>query len=90
MCDKAAMGQCSPSSTLPSANGCGCGTLVNAKSEYTDPAKKKYDELQAAGCNKGIACPAIACLAPTGASCSVQTMGTGTSYVCTGTFAGTD
>lgn len=90
VCEPAAMGQCSPSSTLPSENGCGCGVLVNAKSQYTAIAKKKSDEVQAAGCNKGILCPAIACLEPTGASCSAQTMNSGTAYVCTGVFAGTN
>ena len=87
-CDPIAKGQCSPNSKLPAVNGCGCGVLVNSQSEYTTLATKKHEEGAAAGCYKPGPCPLIACLDPTGASCSVQ--GMGMTNVCTATFAATN
>ena len=87
LCDPVTKGQCSPNSTLPAVNGCGCGVLVNPHSEYTTLATKKHEEGVASGCYKPGPCPLIACLDPTGASCSVQAMGMGMANVCTATFA---
>jgi hypothetical protein len=82
VCDKGSTDQCTTSSTLPTM-GCGCPTLVNAKSEATTLAKEKYQAFQNAKCPIGPIC-AIACLAYTGATCSAQTTGTGNTFVCTG------
>ena len=87
LCDPVTKGQCNPNSTLPAVNGCGCGVLVNPHSEYTTLATKKHEEGVASGCYKPGPCPLIACLDPTGASCSVQAMGMGMANVCTATFA---
>ena len=80
VCDKASIDQCSTSSTLPTL-GCGCPTLVNAKSLATTLAKEKYKAFQDAKCSVGPICN-IACLAYTGATCSAATMGN--TFVCTG------
>jgi hypothetical protein len=82
VCDKGLTNQCSTSSTLPTM-GCGCPVLVNSKSEATTLAKAKYQAFQDAKCPVGPICN-IACLAYTGATCSAQTMGTGNTFVCTG------
>jgi hypothetical protein len=82
-CDSGSTDQCSTSSTLP-AIGCGCPTLVNAKSTYTTLAKAKYQAIQDAKCAAGPICN-IACLGYTSASCSAQMIATGTAYECTGT-----
>jgi hypothetical protein len=84
VCDVTAMNQCDKSSTLPNL-GCGCPTLVNAKSEATTIAKQKYQAFQSAKCPIGPIC-AIACIAYTGAACTAQAMGGG--FVCTGSNAG--
>ncbi len=81
VCDAGSTNQCSPSSTAPTAEGCGCPTLVNAKSEYTTLAKKKYDEIQTNKCVGGIVCNAF-CAPATAATCSPET--TGTAYACSG------
>ncbi len=83
VCDKGATDECSTSSSFPSA--CGCPILVNSKSEYTALAKKAQKAMDDSGCHY-VTCGA-ACLPFTGASCAAQTMGTGTSYVCTGSNA---
>jgi hypothetical protein len=72
--------QCDKSSTLPNL-GCGCPTLVNAKSAATTLAKQKYQAFQDAKCPVGPICN-IACIAYVGAACSAQA--TGTAFVCTG------
>ncbi|HEY5375855.1 MAG TPA: hypothetical protein VIK01_19385 [Polyangiaceae bacterium] len=79
-CDMGSVDQCDKSSTLPNL-GCGCPTLVNAKSAATTLAKQKYQAFQDAKCPVGPIC-AIACIAYVGAACSAQT--TGTAFVCSG------
>ncbi len=83
-CDQGSMDECSTSSTMPTL-GCGCPTLVNAKSPYTDSAKKKYQAIQDAKCPAGPLCN-IACLPVTSASCSVQMTSAGSDYLCTGSM----
>jgi hypothetical protein len=85
VCDVGSTDECSISSTLP-AIGCGCPTLVNAKSQYTTVAQQRYDDFQAAKCSSGPVC-AIACVAVTSASCAAQAASAGTGYVCTGGLA---
>ncbi len=85
-CDMGSTDECSPSSTMP-VFGCGCSTLVNAKSPYTDLAKKEYQAIQDAKCPVGAICN-IACIANTTATCSSQTTSAGTAYECTGTVGG--
>ena len=80
LCDMGSVNQCDKSSTLPNL-GCGCPTLVNAKSAATTLAKQKYQAFQDAKCPVGPIC-AIACIAYVGAACSAQAMGT--AFVCTG------
>jgi hypothetical protein len=82
-CDSGSTDECSTSSTMP-AIGCGCPTLVNAKSTYTTLAKAKYQAIQDAKCAAGPICN-IACLGYTSASCSAQMTTSGTAYECTGT-----
>jgi hypothetical protein len=81
VCDKGSSDQCTTSSTLPSVGGCGCPTLVNAKSEATTLAKQKYQAFQDAKCPVGPICN-IACIADKSASCSAAA--TGNAFVCTG------
>jgi len=81
-CDMGSTDECSPSSTMP-VFGCGCPTLVNAKSTYTELAKKKYQAIQDAKCPSGPVC-GIACIAITSASCSMQTTSSGSAYQCVG------
>jgi hypothetical protein len=84
VCSEGSTEQCTTSSQAP-AVGCGCPTLVNAKSEYTAQAAEKYKAIQKAGCDGGIMCGIAACLPPTSASCA-KSSGTGSSeFVCTGT-----
>jgi hypothetical protein len=83
LCDMGSTNQCDKSSTMPNI-GCGCPTLVNAKSEATTLAKEKYQAFQNAKCPIGPICN-IACIAYSSAACTAQTMGTG--YVCTGSNA---
>jgi hypothetical protein len=80
VCDKDSTNQCTTSSTLPTL-GCGCPTLVNAKSEATTLAKEKYQAFQNAKCPIGPICN-IACIAYKSASCSAAAMGN--TFVCTG------
>lgn len=82
-CDNGTSGQCSPSSTLP-ALGCACPVLVNAKSEATATARRRYQALQSANCDSGTVC-GIPCAPYLGASCSSQPMGSGS--VCTASGA---
>lgn len=85
VCDVGSTDECSKSSTLP-ALGCGCPTLVNAKSTYTAVAQKRYDDIQADKCLTGAICN-IACAPATGASCALQTATAGGGYVCTSSLA---
>jgi hypothetical protein len=87
VCDSGSTDECSASSTLP-AVGCGCPTLVNAKSDSTTIAKQKYQAIQDAKCAAGPICQ-IACLAYTGAACTAQAASAGTGYVCTGSQGAT-
>jgi hypothetical protein len=80
VCDKGSTNQCTASSTLPTVGGCGCPTLVNAKSEATTLAKQKYQAFQDAKCPVGPVCN-IACPAYTGATCSAAAVGN--AFVCT-------
>jgi hypothetical protein len=86
-CDVGSTDQCTKSSTLPPAAGCGCAVLVNAKSAATTAAKAKYQEYQDAKCSTGVICNDIACLAYATASCAVQSTTTSSAYVCTGSSA---
>lgn len=66
--------------TVSSALGCmACPTYVNVDNRE---AIAKLREVERAfhelGCMKGMACPAIACLAPQGAICQADASGTGT------------
>jgi hypothetical protein len=79
-CNKALTNECTTSSTLPTL-GCGCPTLVNAKSEATTLAKEKYQAFQDAKCPIGPICN-IACIAYKSAACSAAA--TGNTFVCTG------
>jgi hypothetical protein len=85
-CDSGSTDECDKSSTLP-AEGCGCPTLVNAKSQFTADAKAKYQAIQDAKCSGGLTCN-IACLGYTSAACAVSATAAGTAYVCTGTQGG--
>lgn len=88
VCDEGSTDECSTTSTAPPA-GCGCPTLVNAKSQYTTLAAEKYKAIQKGGCDNGPICD-IACPVATTASCT-KTSGTGSSeFVCTGTLAVTN
>jgi hypothetical protein len=83
VCDEGSTDQCTISSKAP-VIGCGCPTLVNAKSDSTTLAAEKYKAIQKAGCDNGPICE-IACLPPMSASCA-KSSGMGSSeFVCTGT-----
>jgi hypothetical protein len=82
VCDEGSTDQCTISSKAP-VIGCGCPTLVNAKSDSTTLAAEKYQAIQKAGCDNGPICE-IACLPPMSASCA-KSSGMGSSeFVCTG------
>lgn len=82
VCDRGSTDQCSTSSVAEPIN-CGCPVLVNAKSEYTATAKKVYRTYQESNCDDGgLACD-IFCAPATSASCAQQSMGPGSSYLCT-------
>jgi hypothetical protein len=82
-CDSGSTDECDKSSTMP-AIGCGCATLVNAKSDYTTIAKQKYQAIQDAKCGTGLICN-MACLAYTSAACSAEASTASAAYECTGT-----
>jgi hypothetical protein len=84
VCDAGSTDECSKSS-LP-ALGCGCPTLVNAKSTYTTVAQKLHDQIEADKCSTGAICD-IACVPYTGASCAASTSATDMAYVCTSSLA---
>ncbi len=84
VCDSGSTDECSKSSTLPAAGGCGCAVLVNAKSPYTPIAQQKYQAIQDAKCPTGPVCN-IACIAYTSAACTSVTTTGGSAYECTGT-----
>jgi hypothetical protein len=54
---------------------------VNAKSEATALAQKKYKQLEDNKCLRGAICN-IACVSTMAASCQQQTSGMGSSYQC--------
>jgi hypothetical protein len=85
VCDAGSTDECSASSSKP-ALGCGCATLVNAKSPYTLIAQNRYDDIQAAKCSSGPICN-IACPPATGASCAAEASSASTTYVCTSSLA---
>ena len=85
LCDKGSTDQCTPSSLAQPVGGCGCPVLVNAKSEHTAAAMKAYQSYQNAKCDYAM-CDAF-CAPPVTASCAPQSMGPGSSYVCTTAIA---
>ena len=79
-CDAGSTDECSPSSSVEPLS-CGCAVLVNARSEFTAVAKKARQAYRDAKCVEGVACAAIACVAPVAASCA-QGIGSASSFVC--------
>jgi hypothetical protein len=82
VCDKGSTDQCSPSSVAQPL-GCGCPVFVNAKSDYTETAKKAYQAYQDARCEfGGVACD-IYCGQAESVSCAQQSSGSGSAFLCT-------
>lgn len=69
MCSPDASNQCQQ--TAPDALACGCPTFVNDRSAL-DQLQTRWNQ---AGCQNTTLCPAIACVAPKGASCRASDAG---------------
>jgi len=82
LCDKGSTDQCSPSSVAQRIGGCGCPVLINTRSEYATAAKKAYQAYQDGKCDSSGPVCDILCAPAATASCTQQSTGTGSSFVC--------